>query len=37
MVYLGGSAGQSNIEVHDVRFVVGNTIDDTIPQLIALQ
>ncbi|MDB2374478.1 DUF1543 domain-containing protein [Psychrosphaera haliotis] len=35
MVYLGGSAGQSNIEVHDVRFVVGNTIDDTIPQLIA--
>ena len=34
MVYLGGSAGHSNIEVHDIRFVVGENIDDTIPQLI---
>lgn len=34
MVYLGGSAGKSNIEVHDVRFVVGETIEDTYPQLI---
>ena len=33
MVYLGGSAGQSNIEVHDVRFVVGEDIEATIPQL----
>ena len=34
MVYLGGSAENSNIEVHDVRFVAGNSIDETIPQLI---
>jgi hypothetical protein len=33
MVYLGGSAGNSNIEVHDVRFVTGDSIDATIPQL----
>ncbi len=33
MVYLGGSAGQSNIELHDIRFVVGDCIEDTIPQL----
>lgn len=34
MVYLGGSAGQSNIEVHDIRFVIGRDIEETIPALI---
>lgn len=34
MVYLGGRAGQCHIEVHDVRFVVGDKIEDTYPQLI---
>lgn len=34
MVYIGGSAGKSNIEVHDIRFVLGDTIEDTIPELI---
>lgn len=33
MVYVGGTAGKSNIEVHDVRFVVGNNIEDTFGQL----
>jgi len=33
MVYLGGSAPGANIELHDVRFVVGENIVDTYPQL----
>lgn len=33
MVYLGGTAPGANIELHDVRFVVGETIEDTFPQL----
>ncbi|GGW53036.1 DUF1543 domain-containing protein [Alishewanella tabrizica] len=33
MVYLGGSAPGANIELHDVRFVVGEHIVDTYPQL----
>ncbi|RTE85793.1 MULTISPECIES: DUF1543 domain-containing protein [Gammaproteobacteria] len=33
LVYLGGSAPQANIELHDVRFVVGETIEDCYPQL----
>lgn len=33
MVYLGGTAPGANIELHDVRFVVGDTIVDTYPQL----
>ncbi|RUO80039.1 DUF1543 domain-containing protein [Idiomarina tyrosinivorans] len=33
MVYLGGTAQGANIELHDVRLVVGETIEDTIPQL----
>lgn len=32
-VYLGGLAESSHIEVHDVRFVAGNTIEDTFPAL----
>lgn len=34
MVYLGGRAGQCHIEVHDLRFVVGERIEDTYPALI---
>jgi len=33
LVYLGGSAPGANIELHDVRFVVGDTIESTYPQL----
>lgn len=33
MVYVGGRAGQSNIELHDVRFVVGQRIEDTYDAL----
>ncbi|MCF4010230.1 DUF1543 domain-containing protein [Rheinheimera sp. UJ63] len=33
MVYLGGTAPGANIEVHDIRFVVGDSIKDTYPQL----
>lgn len=33
MVYLGGAAGNSNIEVHDIRFVAGNEITDTYQTL----
>lgn len=33
MVYLGGTAPGANIELHDVRFVVGETIADTYEQL----
>lgn len=32
-VYLGGLAKSSHIEVHDVRFVTGNTIEDTFSSL----
>ncbi|RUO76749.1 DUF1543 domain-containing protein [Pseudidiomarina taiwanensis] len=33
LVYLGGSAPGAHIELHDVRFVVGETIAETYPQL----
>ncbi len=33
MVYLGGKAQNCNIELHDVRFVVGESIEDTYSQL----
>lgn len=33
MAVLGGNCGNSNIEVHDVRFVIGNSIDACIPEL----
>ena len=33
MVVLGGRLARAHIELHDVRFVVGATIDDTLPEL----
>jgi hypothetical protein len=35
-VYLGGTAQGSNIELHDVQFVVGETIEDTYEELLRL-
>jgi hypothetical protein len=33
MVVLGGRVATAHLELHDVRFVVGQTIDDTLPAL----
>jgi hypothetical protein len=33
LVYLGGGAPKSNIELHDGQFVAGETIEDTFEQL----
>ena len=33
LTVLGGRTARSHIELHDVRFVVGRCIDDTLPQL----
>ncbi|WP_150466645.1 DUF1543 domain-containing protein [Francisella sp. SYW-9] len=33
IVYLGGRAPKANIELHDVQFVVGDSIEDTYEQL----
>ncbi|WP_197056420.1 MULTISPECIES: DUF1543 domain-containing protein [Xenorhabdus] len=33
MFYLGGNAGKSNIEVHDVQFVAVNKIEEAYPVL----
>jgi len=33
LVYLGGRTPKSNIELHDVQFVAGETIEDTFEQL----
>ncbi|MFM7313143.1 MAG: DUF1543 domain-containing protein [Cyanobium sp.] len=33
LVVLGGRTASSHIELHDVRFVVGHTIDDTLTEL----
>ena len=33
LVVLGGRTKGCNVEQHDVRWVVGHTIDDTIPEL----
>ena len=33
IVVLGGRSLRSNIEIHDVRWVVGKTIEDTFPEL----
>ena len=33
IVVLGGRSLKSNIEIHDVRWVVGERIEDTFPQL----
>ena len=34
IVVLGGRTRKCHIELHDVRWVVGNSIEDTFPQLI---
>ena len=33
MIVLGGRANKSNVELHDVRWVVGSKIEDTFPIL----
>ena len=33
LVVLGGRANKANIELHDVRWVVGSTIEDTYDTL----
>ncbi|WP_241972357.1 DUF1543 domain-containing protein [Aliidiomarina soli] len=33
MVYLGGSAPGANIELHDIRFVIATTIEQSYPEL----
>lgn len=33
MFYLGGHAGQANIELHDIQFVACNTVEEAIPAL----
>ena len=33
MFSLGGNAGRSNIEVHDIQFVVADSVEDAIPHL----
>ncbi|HAY07712.1 MAG TPA: DUF1543 domain-containing protein [Hyphomonas sp.] len=32
-VFVGGNHPRANVELHDVRFCVGETLEDTIPQL----
>lgn len=32
-VFVGGEHPRANIELHDLRFVTGNTIGETVPQL----
>lgn len=33
VIYIGGSHAQSLIELHDMRFVIADTIEDTYPAL----
>tara|TARA_B100001250_G_scaffold33435_1_gene27161 strand:- start:307 stop:864 length:558 start_codon:yes stop_codon:yes gene_type:complete len=33
IVVLGGRTSKSNIEIHDVRWVIGESIEDTYPEL----
>ena len=33
IVVLGGRSLQSNIEIHDVRWVIGESLEDTFPEL----
>lgn len=33
VIYIGGAHAQSLIELHDMRFVIANTIEDTYPAL----
>ena len=34
MTYIGGYKENANIELHDMRFVIGQTIEDCYPELI---
>lgn len=34
MVYIGGYLQNANVELHDVRFVIGNKIEDCYPELL---
>ena len=33
LIVLGGRANKSNVELHDVRWVVGSKVEDTFPIL----
>lgn len=33
LIYVGGRAANANIELHDVRFAAGRSIEDTFPAL----
>ena len=33
IVVLGGRSLKSNIEIHDVRWVIGESLEDTFPEL----
>ncbi len=33
IVVLGGRSSKSNIEIHDVRWVIGKSLEDTFPEL----
>jgi hypothetical protein len=33
MFYVGGNCGNSNVELHDVRFSIGNTVEDCYDDL----
>ena len=33
IVVLGGRSSKSNIEIHDVRWVLGKSLEDTLPEL----
>ena len=33
LFYVGGNAGKSNIEVHDIQFVVADSVEAAIPHL----
>ncbi len=34
MIYVGGYKENANLELHDMRFVIGNTVEDCYPELI---
>lgn len=34
MFFIGGNAGRSNIEVHDIQFVAASQVDDALPALL---
>ena len=33
MFYVGGNCGNSNVELHDVRFSIGHTVEDCLEDL----